>query len=47
MKGRVIIDFERDEEGEKCNYHLKQESEHALNNEDLISLFEHIIRELF
>ena len=46
MKGRVVIDFERDEDAEKCSYDLKQEGEDTLGNEDLISLFEHIIREL-
>ncbi|UCD14188.1 MAG: hypothetical protein JSW60_01885 [Thermoplasmatales archaeon] len=46
MKGRVIINFERDEVAEKCSYDLKQEGKDTLGNEDLISLFEHIIREL-
>lgn len=45
LKGRIIIDFEADEEGE-CNYSIKQEGEDKLDNENLVSLFEHIIREL-
>lgn len=45
LKGRVIIDFEADEEGE-CNWDIQQEGKDTLNDENLISLFEHIIREL-
>lgn len=45
IKGKVIIDFESDEKGE-CNYNIKQEGKDILDNENLISLFEHIIREL-
>jgi hypothetical protein len=44
MKGRVIIDFES-EEG-KCNFDIKQEGKDTLDDENLISLFEHIIREM-
>ena len=46
MKGRVIIDFERDEEEEKCSYNLKQEGKDTLDNDDLISLLKHVIGEL-
>ena len=46
MKSRVLIDFERDEEMEKCSYDLTQEGKGILANENLISLFEHIISEL-
>lgn len=46
MKGRVIVDFEIDEEEEKCNYSIKQVGNDAIDNEDVISLFKHIISEL-
>jgi hypothetical protein len=46
MKGTVIIDYERDEEREKCSYCLTQKSNNPMNSEDLISLFKHIIGEL-
>ena len=46
MKGRVIIDYERDEEEEKCSYNLKQVGINTLDNEDIISLLKHIITEL-
>lgn len=45
IKGKVIIDFEADEEWE-CDYSIKQEGKDRLDNENLISLFEHIIRGL-
>ena len=45
LKGTVIIDFESDEEGE-CSWDIRQEGGDVLDNENLISLFEHIIREL-
>ena len=45
MKGTLIIDFERDEIQGKCSYSLKQDKT-ILNNEDLISLFEFIIRDI-
>jgi len=44
IKGRIVIDFESDEEGE-CSWKIQQEGKDELNNEDMISLFEHIIRE--
>jgi len=46
MKGKVIINFNRDEESEKCSYKLKQEGDNILSKEDIISLFQHIISEL-
>jgi len=46
MKGRVIIDFERDEEKETCDYTLKQEGKDTLDNDDLINLLKHVIGEL-
>jgi len=45
LKGRVIIDFESDEEGE-CNFNIQQEGKDTLDDDNLVSLFEHIIREL-
>ena len=45
IEGRVIVDFESDEEGE-CNWKIQQEGKDKLDDENLISLFEHIIREL-
>ena len=44
-KGTVIIDYESDEKGE-CNWDIQQEGKDTLDNDNLISLFEHIIREL-
>jgi len=46
MKGRVIVDFEREEEEEKCSYNLTQVGNDTLDNEDIISLFKHIVSEL-
>ena len=46
MKGRVIIDFERDEEEEKCSYCINQDGKDTLDNEELISLLKHVIGEL-
>lgn len=45
LKGRVIIDFESDEKGE-CNFNIQQEGKDTLDDDNLVSLFEHIIREL-
>lgn len=44
IKGRVIIDFESDQEGE-CSWKIQQEGKNKLNDEEIISLLEHIIRE--
>jgi len=45
MKGRVVIDFEADEEGE-CNFNIEQQGKDTLDNENLIPQFEYVIREL-
>jgi hypothetical protein len=45
LKGRVIIDFESDGEGE-CNFNIQQEGRDTLDDDNLVSLFEHIIREI-
>ena len=45
LKGRVVIDFEADEKGE-CNFNIEQQGKDTLDNENLISLFEYVIREL-
>ena len=45
IKGRIIIDFESEEMGE-CSFNIQQEGKDTLDNENLISLFEHIIRDL-
>ena len=45
-KGKVIIDFESDDEG-NCSFNINQDGTDKLDNENLISLFEHIIRELY
>jgi hypothetical protein len=44
-KGKIIIDYESDELGE-CKFKISQENSEELDNENLISLFEHILREL-
>ena len=44
-KGRIIIDYESDELG-RCNYDLSQEGQEELEENDLISLLEYVIREL-
>ena len=46
MKGRLIIDFEKDEEKEKCSFDFKQDGEFKLKTEELILLLENIIRDL-
>jgi hypothetical protein len=43
-KGKVIIDYQSDELG-RCTFNINQEGEEKLDDGDLISLFEHIIRE--
>jgi hypothetical protein len=45
MKGKIIINYESDEEGD-CRWDIKQEGKDKLDNENMISLFEHIIREI-
>jgi hypothetical protein len=44
-KGRVIIDFESDFEG-KCDYNISQDSTFQLDNDNLISLLEHVLGDL-
>jgi hypothetical protein len=44
MKGKVVIDFQEDN-GE-CTWNIRQEGEDELQNEDLITLLEHVIRDL-
>ena len=43
-KGKVIIDFQEDN-GE-CTWDVSQEGETELENEDLVTLLEHVIRDL-
>jgi hypothetical protein len=43
-KGKVIIDFQEDN-GE-CTWDVSQECENELENEDLVTLLEHVIRDL-
>lgn len=45
IKGKVIIDFEADAIG-KCNWNLAQDGEGKLENEELITLLEHVIMDL-
>lgn len=44
-KGKIIIDFESDDLG-RCIFNIKQECESELKENDLISLLEHVLREL-
>ena len=44
-KGRIILDYESDELG-RCNFNITQESKEELDEANLISLFEYVIREL-
>lgn len=46
LKGKVIIDFEYDEEKEKCKWDLKQKGKSTLDKDDLIHLLQHCIGEL-
>jgi hypothetical protein len=45
LRGKVIINFQYDEEKEKCSWDLKQEGKDILNKDDLIHLFQHIVGE--
>lgn len=45
LQGKVIINFEYDEEKEKCRWDLKQEGKDKLSNDDLIQLLQHCISE--
>jgi len=44
-KGRLVIDFESNEEGD-CRFNIHQEGNDHLDNDNLISLFEHILGDL-
>jgi len=46
MKGRVIIDFESHDDG-TCDWKIKQEGQDKLDDETLIVLFEHIMRDIY
>lgn len=46
LQGKVIIDFEYDEEKEKCHWKLKQDGKDTLSNDDVIHLLQHCIAEL-
>jgi len=46
LQGKVIINFEYDEEKEKCRWDLKQEGKDTLQKDDLILLFQHLVGEL-
>lgn len=45
MKGKVIIDFEYDE-NTRCSWDMKQEGIDKLDNENLVYLLQHIAGEL-
>ena len=44
-KGRVVIDYESNESGD-CKFNIHQDGVYHLDNDNLISLFEHIIGDL-
>lgn len=46
LHGKVIINFEYDEEKEKCHWDLKQDGKDRLRKDDLIQLLQHCIGEL-
>jgi hypothetical protein len=43
-KGKLIIEYESDELG-KCSFNINQQGKDKLDDNDLIALLEHIIRE--
>jgi hypothetical protein len=45
LQGKVIIDFEYDEEKEECRWDLKQEGKDTLSKEDVVHLLQHCIAE--
>ena len=45
LKGRVIIDFEYDEEKD-CSWNLTQDGKDKLNNENLVYLLQHVTSEI-
>jgi hypothetical protein len=44
-KGRIIIDFESDDKGE-CSWNISREGKDKLNDENLKSLLETVLRDL-
>jgi len=46
LKGKVVIDFQYDEEQEKCIWEIKQKGKDILGKDDLIQLLQHCIGEL-
>ena len=44
-KGKIIIDYQADDLG-RCDFNINQQGEEKLDENNLISLFEHILREL-
>jgi hypothetical protein len=46
MKGKVIIDFEYDDNTSRCSWDIKQEGIDTLDNENLIYLLQHVVGEL-
>ena len=46
LQGKVVINFEYDEEKEKCHTDLKQDGKDRLSKDDLIQLLQHCIGEL-
>ena len=45
LKGKIIINFEYDEEKE-CSWDIQQEGESKLDDENIIYLLQHITSEL-
>ena len=43
-KGKVVIDFQ--EINGDCTWNVSQEGENELQNDDLVTLLEHVIRDL-
>lgn len=46
LKGKVTINFEYDEQKEKCSWDLKQEGKDTLDKDDLVFLLQHCVGEL-
>jgi hypothetical protein len=45
LQGKVVINFQYDEEKEKCHWDLQQEGKDLLSKDDLIQLLQHCITE--
>lgn len=45
QKGKIIIDYESDDLG-RCNFSISQEGKEELDDNNIISLLEYVIREL-